>query len=75
MNLYDKWAAKDWHQLWADDTCAFIILADGKKFKVVADNGRIVTTYRAKDLSDAFDDWNEQINRHLKFRVYGQVAV
>lgn len=75
INLYNKWAVKKWHQLWADDTCAFVILEDRKGYKVVTDNGRFVSTYRAEDLSDAFDNWNTEINRHLKYRVYGKIAV
>lgn len=66
INLYDKYSRTPWHQLWADDNKAFVIYKDRRGYKVITDNGRVVTTYRAADLSDAFDDWNNQINQHLK---------
>lgn len=71
-SLHDKWLASDWHQLWADDNKAFILIpvksvaryAVVHNYLVVTDNGSDITAVELP-FSEAIDEWNTQINEHL----------
>ena len=64
-NLHDKWAASEWHQLWADDNRAFVLMPNGGNYLVVADDRTDVTAVELA-FSEAMDEWNRQINEYLE---------
>lgn len=64
-NLHDKWSASNWHQLWADDSRAFVLLNEETGYSVVVDDGETVNMYEIGDFSPAIDEWNSQINEYL----------
>ena len=81
VNLHDYIAInKNWEQLWADDDVAYWFerlndnntpeYAKGYKYQVneSTPSRDMIATYKSwycKDLSQAFDVWNQLINNHI----------
>jgi hypothetical protein len=68
VNLYDKWVKTEWHQLWADDSKAFILRPNrvaNHYYDVLVDDGNETTEYELLNFSDGLDKWNSEINQYL----------
>lgn len=69
VNLYDKYKATSWQQLWADDKKVFVIYATGQGYyKVLTETSDgTISEYEDLTLSEAFSEWNSEINKHLGY--------